>query len=112
DLESDTTGLSAPLPPRAAAVKLAQTAYTCLRSSGGEGSGVGGRLCAIAPPPTRRAALRRRATLPTAIARRRRASTRFRRGEGWCPQLRLCPLQRCVHALVRKRGPTATDRRG
>src|SRR5262249_7663574 len=59
------------------------------------GVGGGGRLCAIAPPPTRRAACRRRATLPTAS-----------RGEGWCPQLRLCPLQRCVHALARKRGPS------
>src|SRR5260221_492772 len=46
-------GLSAPLPPQAAAVKLAQTAYTCLRSSGGEGSGVGGQSshpCAKQPP--------------------------------------------------------------
>src|SRR5215813_8167032 len=60
------------------------------------GVGGGGRLCAIiAPPPTRRAAFRRRVTLPTAS-----------RGEGWCPQLRLCPFQRCVHALARKRAGT------
>src|SRR5262245_4023867 len=57
----------------------------------GRGWGAFVRNCTTptAPPPTRRAAFRRRATLPTAS-----------RGEGWCPQLRLCPLQRCVHAVA------------
>src|SRR5262249_42345812 len=44
-------GLSAPLPPRAAAVKLAQTAYTCLRSSDGEGSGGNHFRTRCKPPP-------------------------------------------------------------
>src|SRR5262249_67032 len=61
----------------------------------GRGRGAFVRNCTT---PTRRAAFRRRPTLPPAS-----------RGEGWCPQHRLCPVQRCVHALARKRGAVTCE---